>query len=208
MKSTLLILLFFSPATIMAQEEIASAQSDTLAKIRFKSTIRSILFLPSGVGDNYIAKAHHGKWGAGLRIDFFEAYNFIVGTGGEFIVYDVTDEAIAGKVSTTMINSGYLELSYRIRLHNNITFYPRVSGGYSVFQYNNKLDDRDSSQDGPRIGTGAFIDYKVMNWFELGMGIDYTITYPHVETNAAYKDFFGKVEQLNFSLSAKFNIRN
>jgi len=190
--------------SIAEQERIAS-ETYRARKVRFMADMRVMYIMPDAKGNNFLAKGSEGNHGLGLKFGIFKAYNFYFGIGGEFLFYETTDVAYGGNTSSTYINSGYLEAMYKISLAR-LDISPKASVGYSSIIYN--ADWERGEQDGFRLGVGAYADYNFTKWFALFIGADYTVTYPRVETNAAYQDFFGKVEQLNFSAGVKFTLKD
>lgn len=207
MKKILFIILLCT-VTVFAQNDsiqLPARMSYKDRQVRFMSDIRVIALLPNAVGDNFLAKGNSGDYGVGLKFGIFKIYNFTIGVGGELLSYKTTNPAYGGDTSTIGVNTGYLEGMYSMHL-SKFVFSPRVSLGYSSYYF--ITDDERGEQDGLRLGAGAYADYYFTNWFALFLGAEYTRSYPRVETNAAYQDFFGKVEQLNFSAGVKFTIKD
>jgi hypothetical protein len=168
------------------------------------SDIRVIALLPNAVGNNFLAKGNSGEYGLGLKFGILKIYNFTIGVGGEILSYKTTNPAYGGATSTIDINSGYLEGMYSIPM-SKFVLSPKVSAGYSTYYFH--ADNERGQQSGLRLSAGAYADYYITNRFAVFLGAEYTRSYPHVTTNAAYKDFFGKVDQLNFSAGVKFTIK-
>ncbi|MGV3459461.1 MAG: hypothetical protein ACO1N9_03285 [Flavobacterium sp.] len=211
MKRLLLLLLFCSAYafaqndSIQAQERIAS-QNYRARDTRFMTDIRVIYILPDGVGNNFLAKGNDGVNGFGLRFGIFKVRNLLFAMGGDLLFYDTTNAAYGGDTSGIWLNTGCLEIMYKIPVTPKLSVIPKIAPGYTFIHFNKSGDD--GTQEGFRIGAGAYIDYKLLRWLAVFAGGEYSISYPQVNTNAAYENFFGKVEQLNFSAGVKFTLKD
>lgn len=206
MKKIITILILLLSVDSIAQDTILTAETSmNKDNIYFMNHFRTVFIIPEAIGDNYIAEGQDGRFGVGLKSEFFSIYNFILGVGGEFVSYKVIDDSFGGNYDHTFINTLYIEAMYNVAISKKISIAPKAQIGYSSLFYNKSGNG--GWQDGFRYGAGLYIDYRLFNRFSFFAGADYLISRPQVETNAAYQDFFGKVEHLNVLLGLKVIIR-
>lgn len=206
----IILIIFLSSFYAFAQDENTQKQSPSggyaSREVRFMSNVRASFIKPSSVGDNFLNKGNEGKLGLGLRFGIFKVYDLMMGVGGELLYYDTTDPAYGGDTDNILINSAFFEIMYKVDITDKLSIYPKLAPGYTMLNYRKTGDN--GSQEGLRIGAGAFIDYKLTRVIAIFIGGEYSHTQLRVATNSAYKDFFGEVGQLNFSGGVKFTIKD
>jgi len=176
---------------------------DSIAKPFNKEYFRIYYVAPGAVGNNVLAKANEGKYGAGLAVALYSYQRFHFFLGYEISKYDITDASLAGNIETTWISNAHIGALYKLPIAKNIDFNPRFAIGY--FGVNQRQDgDNYGKQFGPAFSPGADIDFKIAGGFRLFAGVNYTVAFPETHTNKEFQSFFGTLQQFNIVAGIKF----
>lgn len=202
MKKILLIALLLSQ-TLFSQEE-------TVKKDRTFSFNHQLFFFinnHTNFGDNFLSKANEPQFfGFGTQYNFIKFYDFKVGAGYDIMKYKVTDESLAGNISTTNYSNLFLKIQYEYNVSPKWTVEPNIGiGRPSIHQ---KTGQKSYGRFyGTSYSLGTNISYELMDHIAIFGGVNYNYSGFKVTTAKEYMDFFEKSNQIQVALGLIFSVQ-
>ena len=196
MKKIIILLLVVFSQNIFAQNKPKSES------VFSDSYLRLYAILPNQFGEHSLAKAHSPRVGVGGSLYLVKYYNFRLGGGLEFVSYSVTDKSKIGEINNSNYSNYFISVAYDYKINKNILLQPII--GYGDVDIKLKtVDKKFTNQNGNEFRIGSIIDYKLNNTFCAFLSLQYIYTSIDINTNSAYKDYFGKAQQFQVSLGFK-----
>lgn len=139
-----------------------------------------------------------------VELGLFRYNNFRLGGGLNIEQYKVTEFQTVGNFKNSNYTSWYVNISYEYRVTDQISLNPDI--GYGVAT----VDQRTSSksfgrQDGTEFRLGMTGAFHFTEFSSVFIGIHYVNAALDINTAPAYKDYFGKMNQVQLAIGLQFD---
>lgn len=157
---------------------------------------------PNQIGNHSMSKDFESKFGFAASLYLIKYKKFRLGGGAEFSQYDVTDKSKIGEISYLNSSKYYFTICYDYVLSNKFILQPNI--GYGSENLNlSAVNKRFTTQYGKEFRIGSYLDYRLNRSFAVFVSVNYISSSIEVNTNAEYKDYFGKAQQIQIGLGLK-----
>ena len=196
--------------TIIITDQDVFAQEEQVSEISPRVDLKPEFYLymhhQNNFGSNFLSVANKPQFlGIGLQINMVKAYNFKVGLGGEYIQYNVTNEALAGNIEQSLYSAAFIKVQYEINVGQKWVIEPLAGIGKTRIKQKSGPRNFDDFF-GTTLYLGSNLVYKLTNHMAGYLGADYSYTNFNVKTAAAHTEFFHKANQVQLQLGLIFSV--
>lgn len=185
----------------------AQQEKDSVKTFLPREYFKIYFCAPVGIGNNVLAKAHHGDFGFGMAVTLVQYHNFQLNGGMRYLQYKTDDPAFATTASNLKLTGFYGEVVYKQPISKRFTVNPQVlvssldmNIGGSAFSVNKSK----GRQSGYTLGGGFDVDYEMAEHAKVFAGITYTMSYLDTKTAPELEKFYNRLGQLNIMVGFKF----
>lgn len=191
--------LLFSAISFAQNQESKSTEKT----VKFEETFRIYYVIPNQIGNHSLAKDYENRFGFGSKLTLVSIKNFNLGFGGEYVAYTITDKSSAGNFSKGNYKNAFFLVNYPIPISSKFTINSNAAIGVLEFtQRENQV--RQSHQNGTNFRLGMSTDYELGKEVDVFFGIDYIYTKFKLNANPEIIDYFGKSNNLQFTIGFNF----
>ncbi|MFP9115686.1 hypothetical protein ACLI1A_17230 [Flavobacterium sp. RHBU_3] len=202
MKKLLTLLLLWASTGMIAQQ-----QKDSVKTFLPREYFKIYAGVPTGLGDNALAKSHHGQFSIGLAATALQYHNFQLNAGLRYTQYKVEDHAFGTTASNLTLTDIYGEVVYKQPINNNFIINPQffvsslqLNTGGAPFEF----EASKGKQYGCTVGGGFDVDFVIEKHAKIFIGAIYSMSYLNTNTAPELEKFYNRLGQLNIIAGYKF----